>query len=126
MPRRRSRPGSLDDVLDLGVVQGSLAELRPGQVALSQDAADRLGATVGQRADVRLGDGTQVDPVVVATFDRSMGFADVLLPWESVAAHVTDPTVSLLLIDASGSERTADAALARPAPKQPSDHHRWP
>ncbi len=104
-------PGSLDDVLDLGVVQGSLAELRPGQVALSQDAADRLGAKVGQRADVRLGDGTQVDPVVVATFERSMGFADVLLPWESVAAHVTDPTVSLLLIDASGSERTADAAL---------------
>ena len=40
-----------------------------------------------------------------------MGFTDVLLPWESVAAHVTDPTVSLLLIDASGSERTADAAL---------------
>ena len=104
-------PGNLDDVLDLDIVDGSLGELRPGQVALSQDAARSLGATVGERAEVRLGDGTPANPLVVATYNRSMGFADVVLPWESVAPHVTDPTVSLLLVNAGGSDRVANSAL---------------
>ncbi|MFL9683526.1 FtsX-like permease family protein [Streptomyces sp. KL110A] len=75
--------------LDPGVTSGSLAELRGDDtVAVSSNVgdADDLGETMA----LWLGDGTLIHPRVVAVYDRGMGFGDVLLPHDLVAAHVTD------------------------------------
>jgi putative ABC transport system permease protein len=99
---------TIEGLLDLGVVGGSLATLSRGEVALSEDAAAGLGAEVGESVELRLGDGTAQALRLVATFGRSLGFADVLLPWESVGEHLTHPFLSLVLIGSSGD---AGAAL---------------
>ena len=44
-------PGRLGDVLDLGIVEGSVTEPNAGEVMLSEDAASSMGAGVGDRVD---------------------------------------------------------------------------
>ena len=65
---------TLEGLLDLGVVRGSLATLAKGEVALSEDAAAGLGAKVGEPVDLHLGDGTQQDFTLVAVYDKSARF----------------------------------------------------
>ncbi|MGW4034179.1 FtsX-like permease family protein [Streptomyces sp. NPDC004838] len=75
--------------LDPAVTSGSLDDLRGGDtVALSANTGG--AAEVGSTVSLRLGDGTEIRPRVVAVYDRGQGFGDVLLPHEVVAAHVTD------------------------------------
>jgi putative ABC transport system permease protein len=102
-----SRP---DAVLDLGVSKGSLDTLRAGEVALSVDAAAGLGAQVGESVHLRLGDGVVFEPQVVAVYRKSLGFADVLVPWASVRSHLTQRSVSLVLVaDGDDPQKTAAA-----------------
>jgi putative ABC transport system permease protein len=104
---------SLEGLLDLDVSEGSLGKLRKGQVALSTDAAAGLDAKLGQPVHLRLGDGAVHEPRLVATYERSAGFADALLPWASVSRHVTHPLLSLVLAaDGNGSRKTA-ASVAK-------------
>ena len=83
--------GSLEGLLDLGVTRGSLTELGKDEVALSADAAAGLDAEVGEPVHLRLGDGAVHEPVVVAVYEKSIGFADAVLPWAAVEDHLTDP-----------------------------------
>ncbi|MER8041278.1 ABC transporter permease [Streptomyces sp. NPDC094032] len=75
--------------LDPGVKAGQLKGLHgKNTIALSSNVAgvDKVGSTVS----LWLGDGTVIQPKVVAVYDRGQGFGDVLLPYDVVAAHVTD------------------------------------
>ncbi|MET7463122.1 FtsX-like permease family protein, partial [Nonomuraea sp. NPDC005501] len=83
--------------VDLGVVAGSLDGFGPGSVALSRTAASRLGVGVGDRLELTLGDGTPVAPRVAALYSRGLGFGDVTLDHALVAAHVDDPSGTLLV-----------------------------
>ncbi|MFD3513395.1 FtsX-like permease family protein [Streptomyces sp. NPDC058657] len=106
-------PAHLDRVLDLGVRTGSLAALGAGRdtVALDTALAGNLGVKTGDRVPLRLGDGTHVTPELVATYTRGLGVGQVLMPRAALAAHVTAPYDTQVLIDtAPGSE---PAALAR-------------
>src|SRR5207248_487266 len=49
-----------------------------------------------------LGDGTQVRLKVVALYKRGLGFGDVLLPRDLVAAHAATPLDDDLLVDGGG------------------------
>ena len=101
---------SLDGLLDLGVSQGSLTTLGKDEVALSEDAAAGLGAELGEPVRLRLGDGAEHQPRLVAVYEKSLGFADAVLPWASVEGHVTDPLLSVVLAaDGDAPERTASA-----------------
>jgi putative ABC transport system permease protein len=71
--------------IDPKVTSGRLRDLRGTAVALSSDAAS--GRHVGSTAPLWLGDGTRIDARVVAVYDRGLGFGDVLLPHDLVAAH---------------------------------------
>ena len=95
-------PGRLGDVLDLGIVEGAVTEPNAGEVMLSEEAAASMGARVGDRVEIRLGDGTASAPKVVAVYERSLGFGDVVLPWQLVGGHLTDTIVSLVLVDDGG------------------------
>ncbi|MFJ2776889.1 MULTISPECIES: FtsX-like permease family protein [unclassified Kitasatospora] len=106
-------PAKLPRVLDLGVKSGSLADLgrSADTVALDAGLADTLGVKVGGRAPLWLGDGTKVQPTVVATYERGLAFGQVLLPRAAVAEHVTAGYDSQVLVaDAPGADRAAVAA----------------
>ncbi|MET8540476.1 FtsX-like permease family protein [Kitasatospora sp. NPDC004799] len=110
-------PAALARVLDLGVRSGSLADLaRSGDtVALDAALADRLGHRVGDRASFWLGDGAQAQLTVVATYERGLGFGQLILPRAAVAAHAGVAYDSQVLVaDAPGADRAEVAArLAR-------------
>ncbi|MFE7528152.1 FtsX-like permease family protein [Kitasatospora sp. NPDC057542] len=106
-------PARLPEVLDLGVRSGALADLgrAPDTIALSATLADSLGAEVGDRVPLWLGDGTAVRPAVVAVYDRGLGVGQALLPRAAVAAHVTAGYDSQVLVaDAPGADPAAVAA----------------
>lgn len=103
-------PDRLARVLDLDLRSGSLDRLRGETVALSQLAAETLGVRVGSTIDLRLGDGARTRPTVVATYGRGLGFGDVTLPHDLLAAHTTLRSDQSILVRAGA---TADrAALA--------------
>ncbi|OIJ87886.1 ABC transporter permease [Streptomyces colonosanans] len=103
-------PGSLPKVLDLGVQSGSLSALGSGTVALDTTIAKDLDVKTGDRVSLRLGDGTKVRPIVVATYERGLGVGGAVMPRAAVAAHVTAALDSQVLIAATpGADRQAMA-----------------
>ncbi|MEU0546313.1 FtsX-like permease family protein [Micromonospora sp. NPDC005979] len=75
-------PSGLTSTIDVKVREGSLAGLTDGTIAASTLQASSSGWKVGETAEIWLADGTAVHPRVVATYDRGLGFGDVLLPQE--------------------------------------------
>ncbi|MFE6225944.1 ABC transporter permease [Streptomyces sp. NPDC057854] len=92
-------------VLDLDVRTGSLAELRPGTVAVDANLADAAGVRPGQRLDLRLPDGRTASPRVVATYGRGLGLAEVTLPAAALAGHRTVPYADELLVKGGTPDR---------------------
>ncbi|HEX6470950.1 MAG TPA: FtsX-like permease family protein [Streptosporangiaceae bacterium] len=98
-------PAALPTVLDLGVVRGEVAALRPGTVALDSMVAAAAHVTVGRPIELRLGDGAKIRATVVATYRRGLGVGQVLLPHETVAGHVSAELDGQILIhDAPGAD----------------------
>ncbi|MGW2635465.1 ABC transporter permease [Streptomyces sp. NPDC001348] len=75
-------------VQDLGVRRGRLS-LRPGEVALDASLARNAHVGVGDRVRLYLPDGTRAKPLVVATYARGMGLAQITLGRAALAGHVT-------------------------------------
>lgn len=96
-------------VLDLDRRTGSLAALRPGTVAVDAGLAESQGVRTGQRLELRMPDGTRAEPLVVATYGRGLGLAEVTLPAADLAGHVTVPYATELLV--RGGEPGALAGL---------------
>ncbi|MFJ8741697.1 FtsX-like permease family protein [Embleya sp. NPDC127516] len=115
-------------VLDLGVRKGTLDALRPGAaqppggaVAMDRLTADTVKARVGKPVEMRLGDGTRIKPVLVATYDRGLGTAVVTLPRAVVEHHVDAALDGRLLVRfADGADPAAvDAALTKATGQHP-------
>ncbi|MFJ8443087.1 FtsX-like permease family protein [Kitasatospora griseola] len=113
-------PAALAKVLDLGVTSGSPADLARAAdtIALDDLLAESLHVKVGQRASLWLGDGTRVEPAVVAIYRRGLGFGQALLPKAAVVAHTDSPySTRLLVAQTPGADGTATAkALSGLAP----------
>ncbi|MCP2337596.1 ABC transporter permease [Actinomadura rupiterrae] len=103
-------PEQVTRTLDPDVHGGSLSALAPGTAGVSRDAAGLMDAKLGGTLDLRLGDGTEAKVRVVALYDRGLGFGDVLLPHDQVAAHVDDPRAAEVVVS-GGSQADVDAAL---------------
>jgi len=105
------------DALDLGVREGSLGELQGASVAADSRLARQLGWHVGDRVDLRLGDGTPAVLRLVALYDRPLAFGAIVLPRSVVAGHITDALDdAVLVVDAPGAkEGVVAAGLARVA-----------
>ena len=92
-------PDSFGKVLDVGVTEGSIDELRGATIAVREGAWPHLG-DVGELVKIRLGDTTRVQVKIVAEYDRGLGFGDVILPRDLVRGHTTsnfDDTVYVAL-----------------------------
>ncbi|GAA4095389.1 ABC transporter permease [Actinomadura miaoliensis] len=90
-------PDGLTRTMDLDVRQGSLDRLGPGTAA----AREGLGLKVGDTVSFAMADGTKVTQRVVAVYRRGLGFGDLTLPYDLVAAH-TDAPMGTLLVAAPG------------------------
>ncbi len=112
-------PGGTDDtsaVMDLGVRDGSLADLHDDTVAVGELAAGTVGVEVGERLPMWLGDGTRIEPVVVAIYDRGLGFGDLTFTRSALDGHLTDPIDDMVLLrlvgDDDGTAAQVDEELA--------------
>ncbi|MEV0534063.1 FtsX-like permease family protein [Kitasatospora sp. NPDC050463] len=105
-------PERLTDTLDLGVTAGDITALADGTAA----AADGLGYRLGQRIRLTLADGTPAEVTVVALYARGLGFGDLTLAHDLVAAHVDVPLDDHLLVRGEGVTRQALAAALRAEP----------
>jgi putative ABC transport system permease protein len=107
-------PAGLDRTLDLEPETGRLADLRGETVALSTMAAETIGVAVGETIDLHLGDGTAMRPRVVATYGRGLGFGDLTLPHDLLAAHTTTRLDQSILVAASDPAAAGQALSAIP------------
>ncbi|MFE2867826.1 FtsX-like permease family protein [Embleya sp. NPDC059259] len=112
VPARGLDPGGSAATLDPGVREGSPAELVGDAVAVSRDKANAYGWRVGDRVEVTFGDGSPAMLRVVAVYERSLGFADLLLPRESVARHVDDALDEEVLVATAPGPAGAGARAA--------------
>jgi putative ABC transport system permease protein len=121
VPAVGASPRGLDQTLELEVRQGSVAALPENGVAVSVDRARSLGVGVGDEVSLWLGDGRLITPRVVATYASTLGFGDFVLPRARVAAHITDPLDTQMLVRyADGAAAAAlDARLAALAQRTP-------
>ncbi|MEV0407407.1 FtsX-like permease family protein [Actinoallomurus sp. NPDC050550] len=107
-------------VLDLGLRDGALSDLTGATIAISRSTAFARGAHVGDHVSVILGDGTTAAVRVVATYNRSLGFGDVVASRDLVAGHTTTGLADKVLVRAvpgRGPEvRRAVAALTAREP----------
>ncbi|WP_030301530.1 FtsX-like permease family protein [Streptomyces katrae] len=110
-------PAGLTRTWDPGVTSGSLDGFGEKSVAVSELAADQLGLRPGSPLKLALGDGTPVTLTVSAVYARGLGFGDMTLPHDLVAAHMDDPLASSVLVAAEpGTGREQLAAAVREFP----------
>ncbi|MGW0531353.1 FtsX-like permease family protein [Streptomyces sp. NPDC003032] len=105
----------LTDALDLHVREGSLKGLTDGTaVAVSQEQAKEYGWRVGDSVRMRLPDGTRTKLRIGARYDRSLGFADLLVPSRVLRAHTPDPLLDAVYVKAErgGGQRALSQELA--------------
>jgi putative ABC transport system permease protein len=81
--------GPVGQVLNLGVTEGTLTALRPGQIAVSalEGGSGNLGVHLGSAVTVYLPDGTPYRATVSAIYARSLATGDLLIPAAVVAGH---------------------------------------
>ncbi|GAA3398906.1 ABC transporter permease [Cryptosporangium minutisporangium] len=91
----------LGETMDLAVLDGDIAELRGNTVALSRIAAGTLQVALGDTVELHLGDGTPIEPTVVALYERGLGLGDVTLPHDVVLDHTTDRLDFAMLVAAA-------------------------
>lgn len=104
----------LERTLDLQPREGRLADLRGETVAVSAMAAETIGVGVGETIDLTLGDGTAMKPKVVAIYGRGLGFGDLTLPHDVLAAHTTTRLDQSILVAASDAGAAGRALAAMP------------
>jgi putative ABC transport system permease protein len=100
----------LQDALDLEPRLGDLGRLNGDTVAVSEFAAETFGVEPGDRLPVVLGDGTEVDPAVVAVYGRGLGFGDITLPYEVLVGHTTSGRAASLLVTVENDTAAEDVA----------------
>lgn len=87
----------LDRTLDLDVRKGDIKALDPSSIAVSTTAASRLHVAPGDTLRLTLGDGTPAALKVVAVYGRGLGFGDLTVAHDLLAAHVDDPRGTVLI-----------------------------
>jgi putative ABC transport system permease protein len=92
-------PRTIQQVLDLGIKQGSIAELGVGSAAISTRYADDHNLKVGDSVPVSYADGTSAQLRIVATFaNRDVVGSDFTLSTDEWAPHANENLDSLVVI----------------------------
>ncbi|MDJ1640027.1 ABC transporter permease [Streptomyces pakalii] len=94
-------PDDLPRTLDPGLVEGSFADLGPGTVSVGRDRARSMDLRPGDRVRLRFGDGTERSPRVAAVHERSLALGEFLFTRVELAAHLTAPRSTEVLVAAT-------------------------
>jgi putative ABC transport system permease protein len=124
-------PAQLDALLDLGVADGSMADLTGDELAVSTDLADEQGWAVGTVVPVTFPDGATTDLTVGATYETTEIVGPMVLPaatWAQHSARTFDVAVMVGLADGvsmdDGRAAVATVAEAFHAP-EPQDRDQY-
>jgi putative ABC transport system permease protein len=90
---------ALPATVDLGVTEGSLADLRGDTVAVDTLTASTLHLHVGQTITAWYGDGLPASLRVIALYQRGLGFAAFTLPHDTLAPHEGADSAAFLTTD---------------------------
>ncbi|GAA2086760.1 FtsX-like permease family protein [Streptomyces albiaxialis] len=98
---------SVTRALDIPVADGNLRGLRTGKaVAVSEERAAEYGWKVGGKIRMRLPDGTRTELKVGARFEKSLGFADLVVPASVARRHTPDPLLdAVYVVPEQGADR---------------------
>lgn len=94
-------------VLDLDVRSGSLRDLTGSSVAIGSDTAATAHVSVGGHLPLILGDGTSVDPRVVAIYGRDLGFGPIVVSRDLAAGHTATGLDQSIAVRTDGSPAAA-------------------
>ncbi|ONK13419.1 ABC transporter permease [Streptomyces sp. MP131-18] len=107
-------PDGIGATLDPGVTAGSLSRLTADGVAVSEQVADSRGLAPGDELALVFGDGTPATLTVVAVYERGLGFGDLTLAHERLAAHLDNPLADSVLVAGAEADRLTDALADLP------------
>jgi putative ABC transport system permease protein len=102
----------LSQLLSLDMVEGSIAELTPKQLAISEDEADDEGLRLGSPVSVTFVDGASIEFTVGAVYEANNVLGGYLMPraaWSPHAVQDLDTTVMAQLRDGVDLETGRDA-----------------
>ncbi|MGC9668445.1 ABC transporter permease [Planosporangium sp. 12N6] len=119
VPAQAVDPDGAAATMDLRIIQGSLADLHGGRIAVSSMRASSQGWKVGDQVNLWLGDGTPARLQVAAIYERGLGFGDITLTRETVAGHTaTNLDDQILIRTAPGAD--IDDALKNLSARYPT------
>lgn len=104
-------PADLSTMIDPEVSSGSLAGMAADTVAVSDYAAEGTRAQVGSELKMTLADGTSATLRVVARYGRNLGFGDLIVPRDLLAAHA-DSLLDKAVLIKGGDRARIEAAVA--------------
>ncbi|MET9230308.1 ABC transporter permease [Lentzea sp. NPDC003310] len=115
----QSRPANgLDStasgMVDLGVVSGTLDDLRPGTVALGAAHASWEDKKIGDTVEFWFADGQQAKLKVVATYEHDLAFGDYVLSAADARAHTTAGMDSAVLVKSGDAGQLGDLVSRYP------------
>lgn len=107
---------TVDDLFDLGAVRGSLAALDGDRIALSEEAADELGADLGDTVTVRFAETGDHHVEVVAIYEKTDVAGDHLIGIATYDRHVaTSMDTKAFVRLAPGADLSTTRAAAEEA-----------
>lgn len=101
-------PGRLHSILDLDPVDGSLADVGPGQIAVSETWADDNGLHVGATIEAGYADGATQVLTIGATYANAANVGDIIMTPDDWTAHATQIGHVAVLIDLADGVSEAD------------------
>ncbi|UNS97014.1 FtsX-like permease family protein [Streptomyces tubbatahanensis] len=117
--------GRLSAVEDLGVSHGSLDDLRDGTVAIDRLVARGARVGLGERIGLRLPDGTEARPEVVAVHTRGTGLSPIVLDRATLEGHLASPYDAEVLVRQEPGADTARVTKALSALGEVLDTSAW-
>ncbi|MEU5219128.1 FtsX-like permease family protein [Streptomyces sp. NPDC020807] len=107
-------PGDVEQVLKLDVVNGSLASLGKGQIAVERGTAEKRGIKVGDTVPVEYLDKKKDKLTVGATFEGTEFVSPVLIDRAILSAHDSEVYIPQVFVKMDGGASTAgERALSK-------------
>jgi putative ABC transport system permease protein len=113
-PSRMSvvEPADIERVLDLGPIEGSLAELAPNELAVARTEALDRGWEVGDAIPLTFSDGTSRDLTIAALFEGQEVTGNYLMSREGWEPHTVQDLDSIVVVRNSPGTSIDDARHA--------------
>lgn len=108
--------GSLDDMVDVVVLEGALPADGRRAGAVSATLAEEEGWAVGDVIPVQFGNGTTTTVTLTATYEPVTQLADVLLPYEAVASGTVAALDTRILVSGSDAVLTEVEQVLQASP----------